>query len=239
MDKHFLLLLIILLLKFCDGDYLYPAIQTTSSLPEIIINKNAAPGSSGYYYPVPQPPNDVLPPLQDEIPITPIDNGYLPPPSNEYLPPQQDFQPFQPAPHPVYGVPSTLQKQNGNFDTPNGEPNVRIISMSCLDSSDTRFFKATIQSTDFISSPPVFTKNIFGCNILRKANEIFVINLEAVNVGNCGVRYCANKKMCLNLRLPTVQGLQLPEDRLITLQCLPQHSIASVVRSIGVRTQKM
>lgn len=224
------------------------------SPPEII--------SKGYHYPVPDPPvqfdepelpgglygvpvrpNASFPPFQDELP--PLIPTYLPP--NLYPPlttPGVDIQPpqFDPLPTddtviisppnhylpPSYGVPRQFNSVQ-----------MKLVNMSCLDTLSKRFFRAMFQTMQFLQVVPVVENDEPHSNCISGAGDRFRIELEGSMMRKCGVKYCNSGdkvNMCVTLRMPTVKGLKLPEDYLVTLQCRPQDSVVSHTKQFKINS---
>lgn len=206
--------------------------------------------SRGYNYPKPEPPPvqfdepstpssiylPILPPIfQDEDPIPP---SQLPPlPVATYLPPNL---------YPPLAVPPDIFNDDDSVVIPSPSPpgslyqaptpRMRILNMSCvLDNS----FRSTIKVEGRSASQPqpVIDDGSDSCIIPSSANT-FVINMEgARRMASCGVRRCTSgvntrSNMCVTVRMPTVRGLKLPEDGLVTLQCTPQDSVVSQTKHL-------
>lgn len=99
--------------------------------------------------------------------------------------------------------------------------------MSCLDTATRRFFYASFRMTHQVVVPPVVEGAHLG-DCVAGAGDRFAMDLEGNKMTQCGVKYCnAGDKgyMCVTLRVPSVRGLKLPEDTIVTLQCKVQDSV--------------
>lgn len=202
----------------------------------------------GYHYPPPQPPL-----IQFDELSTPS-NLYLPQPppvpptfqdEEYYLPPEASPIPvatyLPPSIYPPIGTPPDIfsdvdtiaitppSTPTSLYQTPNGR--MKILNMSCVLNNS---FKTTIQleGRNSFQPPPVIDDASSGC-LTSKSVTTFELNMEgSQKMSQCGVRRCSagiNSKtnMCVIVRMPTIQGLKLPEDGLVTLQCAPQDSVVS------------
>lgn len=204
----------------------------------------------GYHYPQPQP----QPPLiQFDEPSTPS-TIYLPqvpaaPPifqDEEILPPSQlppipDDTYLPPNIYPPIGTPPDIFNDGDTISiTPAPTPGslyqtptakMKVLNMSCILNN---FFRSTLQvdGRSSFQPPPVIEDASSGC-ISSISPNTFLIEMEgSQKLSKCGVRKCISgssprANMCVMVRMPTVQGLKLPEDGLVTLQCTPQDSVAS------------
>lgn len=163
-------------------------------------------------------PPPIYPPLGSvpQFDPLPTDETPLYPPSNQYLPPA-------PPPSTQYGVPNVQFK---------------VINMSCLDTTTSRFFRSAIRSSQPLDSPPIIDNSKKDC--IFGTGDTFIIDLNGNDMTQCGVRYCSSPdqlNICVSLRHPTVRGVRLPEDPLITLQCRPQERIASHTKQFRILPQ--
>ncbi|XP_017769672.1 PREDICTED: uncharacterized protein LOC108557596 [Nicrophorus vespilloides] len=131
--------------------------------------------------------------------------GYLPPPS--YLPPSTS-----------YGVPESKS--------------FRVLNMSCLDSGNDRFFRSSLRFGE--GNVPIPENGNQDC-VLSSGGGIYQVNLSGQRMTKCGVSYCSDRNLCMQLRMPTVRGIKLPEDAVINLQCKPQNSVASQIKHLQFR----
>lgn len=89
-----------------------------------------------------------------------------------------------------------------------------------------------VEGRSSFQPPPVIEDASSGC-LTPISSGIFVIDMEGTRrMSQCGVRRCttgtsSRTSMCVTVRMPTIQGLKLPEDGLVTLQCAPQDSVVS------------
>lgn len=218
-------------------------------VPEVYCDVSSL-GTGGYNYPQPQPPlihfeepstpsNIYLPQAPQIPPIFQEDELFLPqespPPIPTYLPPSI-YPPIGTPPEifndvdtvaivPPSPTPVSL------YQTPTTTPRMKVINMSCILNNS---FRSTIQLEGRHSflPPPVIDDGSSGC-ITSTSSGIFAINMEGDRkILECGVRKCftgssSKANMCVNVRMPTIQGLKLPEDGLVTLQCVPQDRVVS------------
>lgn len=196
-----------------EGGYVYPA----PSFPPVQLDE-----------PSPLPPI-YLPPI-DEIPLQPPPASYLPP--NRPPPVFIDDTvviPAQPPPQMSYLPPANP---------------VRIENMSCIHGMH---FRATFTMNNQFSSPVVdesAEKCIYDLN-----KNTFKIELEDHNqMIRCGVRSCRpsgenstarTDNMCLMIRIPTVKGVRLPEDKMVTLMCIPQEKVVRETKHVKLGTRKI
>lgn len=205
-------------------------------------------GQGGYHYPHPQPPliqfDEPSTPstiyLPQPHPVPPIfqEEEYFPPielphiPGGTYLPPS--YYPPIGTPPEIFSDVDTIAITSPS--TPgtlyqNPIPKMKILNMSCILNSS---FKSTIQvdGRSSFQPLPVIDDASSGC-LNSKSTSTFEIDMEgSQKMARCGVRRCSegpNSKinMCVTVRMPTIQGLKLPEDGLVTLQCTPQDSVVS------------
>lgn len=206
-----------------------------------------AVGARGYNYPKPEPP-----PIHFDEPSTPS-GIYLPPIppifQEEELPPQ-----LPPIPIPTYlpssiypplAVPPEIFNDEDTVVIPPPPPTslyqapvprMRVLNMSCILNTS---FRSTLKAEGRLSSqpPPVIDEGSEGC-VVGSSSGIFVVNMEgSKRIADCGVRTCTSgvtsrTNMCVNIRMPTIQGLKLPEDYLMTLQCTPQDSVVSHTKNL-------
>lgn len=229
--------------------YLEPIPQ----LPEVIDNR-ALISSGGYHYPIPNPPvqfddpippsNQYLPPvIQQEEALPPVIPTYLPPglyPPLGTPPPDLSAPQFDPLPTqeiPVQPPANSYLPPSPTYLPPPFEGQqvqLRVSNMSCLDSATKRFFAASLRASQFLEAPPVIDDAKADCIV--GSGNYFRIDMEGNKMGPCGVRYC-DKNLCLTVRMPTVRGLRLPEDYLVTLQCKPQESVVERVKHLKLSPQ--
>lgn len=225
----------------------------TLFLPEFSCDVSSL-GTGGYHYPHPQPPL-----IHFEEPSTPS-SIYLPqappvPPifqeEEEYLPPQE-LPPIPggtylpPSVYPPIGTPPEIFNDvdtvaiappptpGSLYQTPT--PKMKILNMSCILNNS---FKSTLQidGRSSLQPPPVIDDGSAGC-ITSKSSGTFVIDMEGDRkMSQCGVRRCSigpssRTNMCVTVRMPTIQGLKLPEDGLVTLQCAPQDKVVSHTKHV-------
>lgn len=188
-----------------------------SNLPEIIINRSVGP----YNYPVPNPP----PQNFDEPPL----NDYGPPFNNEpsYLPPLFD---------PVSTITPDL---SGQYLPPPNNIQFRVTNMSCLDTVARKFFHVNFRTLHGYDESPIIENSKRDC--ITNSGDGFYIDANGNDMGECGIRYCNSndRNLCVQVRIPTVRGLRLPEDPLIILQCKPQETIASRTKLLKLLPQEM
>lgn len=231
-------------------------------LPEIVINRAKTKSNSGYSYPIPNPPisfdeppiqdsGQYLPPLptisaQDEFP-PPSLSTYLPPPIYSPINVPDDTSPqFDPIDTPV--IPSTPEQYlpppppSDTYGVPysfSNQVQARVSNMSCLDISNRRFFRANLKTSRFLETPPVIDDSTSDC--VSGNGNYFRFEAEGSRMAECGVRYCTTpgRNLCVQVRVPTVKGLKLPEDYLITMQCKPQDVVAERTKQIRLNPQLM
>lgn len=181
----------------------------------------------GYVYPAPP-----FPPVQLDEP-SPLPPVYLPPidkpPPVSYLPPGFNDDtvviPAQP-PQMSYLPPATQ---------------IRIENMSCIHGMH---FRATFTMNNEFSSPVVeesAEKCIYNLN-----KNAFKIELEDYNqMIRCGVRSCrsngekSSDNMCMMIRIPTVKGVRLPEDKMVTLMCIPQEKVVKETKHVKLGSRNI
>ncbi|XP_015173395.1 PREDICTED: uncharacterized protein LOC107064830 [Polistes dominula] len=115
---------------------------------------------------------------------------------------------------------------------------IQIEEISCRDTDDDIFFKASIKATT--NELPVIdnVEDEKTCKIVKIKNE-YTINLEKEKFRHCGVVACStetDKFYCLDLRFPLIPGLRLKDDSKITLRCKVQEKIASRTKQIKMKT---
>lgn len=190
--------------------------------------------STGYHYPIPVPDPPVIPGLYD-------------PP---FLQPNISYPPFQqdPVPSPPSDEQDTVVITNPLFPaTAYGYPTtsqfkMRIFNMSCMETSGNKFFRTTIKTSYPVSVAPVMDYNAGQeCDVLG-SGDTFRIDLENGNMERCGVRHCSGAdriNLCVSLRMPSLKGLKLPEDSVVTLQCKPQDRVAVHTKFLRIKPQVM
>ncbi|CAD6224748.1 GSCOCG00005533001-RA-CDS [Cotesia congregata] len=115
---------------------------------------------------------------------------------------------------------------------------VRINSMSCKNTDDEAFFKASVIPPKVSDYPVIEGATSEYCKIV-KVNDEYRFNFSNDMFWNCGVKDCstdAGKFYCLSLRFATVSGLKLNEDVKILLKCRTQEKITSHTKRIHVKT---
>ncbi|KAG5893031.1 hypothetical protein JTB14_026583 [Gonioctena quinquepunctata] len=214
----------------CDVNSLVGGYHYPQPHPPVQLDEVTAP-SGIYLPPVYQPPIYHPPIYQDDVfapELPPIPEAtYLPaiyPPLT--TPPDifsdEDTVVVSPPPPPVslYQAPPSQMK---------------IINMSCIQDGS---FKSTfrLEGRSF-QSPPVIDEGANGC-ITTSSNGVYSIEMRGSRrMSDCGVRRCSTgsstrANMCVVVRMPTVQGLKLPEDMVVTLQCIPQDTVVSHTKQI-------
>ncbi|XP_030746746.1 uncharacterized protein LOC115875430 [Sitophilus oryzae] len=193
-----------------------------------------------------EPPQVITsdPPSQDYLPPKPT-TSYLPPPSNEIFPPL-----LPPTLHDDDSVVIPAFPSPSNSPKPDyGQPAFQIQSMSCIQGSS---FRVDFKTDGLIPWYPVIEESNEECVETRRKN-VFRINLNNFEAMlRCGVKRCSkdnlndggrddgiNFNMCATIRVPTVRGVRLPEDKIITLMCTPQDRVVSKTRHIKLGTNKI
>lgn len=193
----------------------------------------------------------IQPPLNDvpEIPPTIPDGTYLPPdidevpPANQYLPPNEDTNDAI-----VIEVPDSIYLPPNKFRTPKSNRlQIRVYNMSCIKTPTRSYFKTVIQTSRALQNIPVIeniqTKNCISLDPSHPKNEFHLVMNGIDQMEKCGIVDCSTKKdkieLCTNIRLPTITGLKLPEDIMLTLQCRTQEKYASQVKYISMHPQEM
>lgn len=198
----------------------------------------------GYNY---HPPQPQPPPVQFDEPATPP-NTYLPPIFQDEIVPVAPVPTYlPPAFYPPLGTPPSGPNDEDTviippptpvslYQTPT--PQMKILNMSCaLDTSFKTSFRLDRRGSGF--PPPVLDSGIEGCVRADSSNTFFVDMEGRKKLSECGVRRCTSgtssrTNMCVVVRMPTVRGVKLPEDGLITLQCSPQDAVASHIKHISL-----
>lgn len=179
----------------------------------------------GYVYPAPS-----FPPLQLDEP-SPLPPVYLPPdemqpPSVSYLPPNR----------PLFSDDTVVIPAQP-------PPQLRIENMSCIHGMH---FRATFTMNNELSSP-VVDEPAEKC-ISHLNQNAFKIELEDYNqMLRCGVRGCrpsglnssGTDHMCLMIRIPTLKGVRLPEDKMVTLMCIPQEKVVRETKHVKLGGRKI
>lgn len=192
--------------------------------------------------------NVTLPPIQNDIPDYP---GYLPPQPPQYKPPEDDYPNNQYIPPLKDDYPSNQYIPPLKDDYPNNQylpptssyetpsvisSRIRVSNMSCLDSPVGGYFRAFMTLSRSITTLPVVDDAPGDCII--GTGDLFRLELEGERIKQCGVRFCSNGlNMCVSIRMPTVRGLKLPEDGLMTLRCRPQERVVAHTKQIRMNTQ--
>lgn len=219
-------------------------------LPETTCDVSSL-GLEGYNYPQPQPPlvqfDEPSTPSTIYIPQAPQpappifqDEDLLPPsqlppiPIGSYLPPTI-YPPIGTPPDifnddlDTVAIPSVPPSPGSLYQTPTTK--MKVLNMSCILN---RSFRSTIQldSRTSFQPPPVIDDASISC-ITPLSSGNFVIEMEGSRkMSQCGLRRCSSgtssrTNMCIVVRMPTIPGLKLPEDGLVTLQCSPQDTVVS------------
>lgn len=205
-------------------------------------------GVGGYNYPPPQPPlvqfdepstpstvylpqAPLFPPIFQEEELLPP--SQLPPiPIGTYLPPSV-YPPLGTPPEifsdiDTIGIPP-VPTPGSLYQTPISK--MKVLNMSCILNN---YFRSTIQIDGRSSfQPPLVIDDASSGCITPSTSGIFAIDMEnSRRMSQCGVRRCSSGisskiNMCVTVRMPTIQGLKLPEDGLVTLHCTPQDSVVS------------
>ncbi|XP_047359130.1 uncharacterized protein LOC124952786 isoform X1 [Vespa velutina] len=118
------------------------------------------------------------------------------------------------------------------------ENDIQIEEISCRDTDDDVFFKASVKTTTSMESPVIDNVEDEVCKFTRVKNE-YTINLEKERFRHCGVVACSTETerfYCLDLRFPLIPGLRLKDDTKITLRCKVQEKIVSRTKKINVKT---
>lgn len=137
------------------------------------------------------------------------------------------------------GQPSTIEAV-GNVDKMT-EDVIQIENMSCRNTDDDVFFRASIRFTKGATTkePPVIENaEMESCKVNRAKDE-YTINFEKDRFRRCGVTDCfmeSEKFYCLDLRFPQIPGLRLKDDSKITLRCKVQERITSHTKQLKVKT---
>lgn len=110
--------------------------------------------------------------------------------------------------------------------------------MTCMDSSS-RFFRATFAMARVPDHVPVVEDEAQQGGCVAQSRDGFRMDLEGARMARCGVKGCQGapgerRDMCVTLRVPTVKGLKLPEDLVVTLQCRPQDSVVAQTKQLRV-----
>lgn len=222
--------------------------------PEVI--NNDPPSQFGYQYPVanpplfdettsnPQPPylygpptldlpapNVTLPPFQNDIPDYP---AYLPPPGtlqpplyDPPLPPEEDYPNNN-----QYLPPTNL------YETPSSviSSRIKVSNMSCLDTPLGGHFRATMTFSRSLTTLPIVDDAPSDC--IAGSGGVFQLELDGDRMRKCGVKFCSNGvNMCVSIRMPTVRGIKLPEDGLMTLRCRPQERVVAHTKQLRINSQ--
>lgn len=214
--------------------------------PPVQFDEPATQRPPDIYGPPQYHPNVSFPPFQDELP--PTAPAYLPP--SLYpptLPPGIGLQPPQFDPIPVddtvviHPPPSPYLPPVSTYGAPRHPVQLKITNMSCLDTLSRRFFHASFRMTHQLEMPPVVDGNHQGDCVVGSGDR-FVMDLEGNKLTQCGVKYCHGgdkANMCVTLRMPTVRGLKLPEDTLVTLQCKLQDSVMVHTKQLRISSINM
>lgn len=225
---------------------------TTGLTGATLKNKRHVPNFNPevYNYPVPNPP-----PVFDEPPSPPLSDHYGPPiednpPQSTYVPPTE-LKPPQPLPpnEPENDIPDQFlpphQYLPPNHYLPppqygpplNHQNLVRVSNMSCFDTVTRKFFRATISIPSPYDLPPVVEDGRDDCMVISQNG--YLLKVDGPRMTQCGVRYCSShdRNLCAQIRMPTVKGLKLPEDPLVTLQCRPQETVVEKTQLLRMNPQ--
>nr|XP_050858195.1 uncharacterized protein LOC127067401 isoform X1 [Vespula vulgaris]XP_050858196.1 uncharacterized protein LOC127067401 isoform X1 [Vespula vulgaris]XP_050858197.1 uncharacterized protein LOC127067401 isoform X1 [Vespula vulgaris]XP_050858198.1 uncharacterized protein LOC127067401 isoform X1 [Vespula vulgaris] len=115
---------------------------------------------------------------------------------------------------------------------------IQIEEISCRDTDDDVFFKASVKTTTAKESPVIDNVENEVCKVTRVKDE-YTINLEKERFRHCGVVACSTdteRFYCLDLRFPLIPGLRLKDDTKITLRCKVQEKTVSRTKQIRVKT---
>lgn len=222
-----------------------------------IRNRGYRSSDYGYNYPVPYPP------FSDEISTTSLPHfSYGPPtldlpkvnqtipsiqadyPDNSYLPPDITLQPPQFDPVPIEDsvviplpptnqyLPSTSANQ---YDTMVAR--LKVSNMSCFDDPVRGYFRASMTLTR-LTTIPVIDDATADC--VTVTGNVFRLNIEGDRMKKCAVRFCANGvNMCVNIRVPSIKGLKLGDDTLLTLRCRPQERVVSHTKYFKINAKNL
>ncbi|KAL1491490.1 hypothetical protein ABEB36_012081 [Hypothenemus hampei] len=172
--------------------------------------------------------------------VAPPNPNYLIPvayeePPTLFLSPEetQDFPPKPPLEEDAIIIPAApLSNQ------PRLSPELRLENMSCIQE---QHFRATFRMSNDDFQAPVLEDTSGGGCISSLGVGRFVIDLEGSGAMlKCGVRRCKQgnfseiNHMCVVLRVPIVRGVRLPEDRVVTLMCVPQERVVTRVKHLKI-----
>ncbi|XP_063708836.1 uncharacterized protein LOC134837394 [Culicoides brevitarsis] len=239
---------------------IFPTLQETSSaLPEIIVNRNARPldprsnRNGGYFINRPSIPfnptqrpqadpeviNEYLPPSTSTERVF---NDYLPPPvpSTTPLPPQLDEGYFYDPPDNSYippasgpNVPRTAKDLDFFRSVPNSlnRMQVELKEMNCM-ANPSGYFKAQLRIHNNIDTFPVVEHdtNDPRCEIQTLRSQS-LINIVSDDFNRCGIYSCGSD-LCLRVRFPLIRGLRTRDDLTLTLQCKLLARVAEKTHSI-------
>ncbi|KAI4499561.1 hypothetical protein M0802_005457 [Mischocyttarus mexicanus] len=136
-------------------------------------------------------------------------------------------------------VQSSTTENISNVDKSLNQRNtIQIEEISCRDTDDDIFFKASIKTTTKESPVIDNAEDEKMCKIVKIKDE-YTINLEKERFRYCGVVPCSteiDKFYCLDLRFPSIPGLRLKDDSKITLRCKVQEKIISRTKQIKMKT---
>lgn len=216
-------------------------------------------------YPIYIPPQSTPPPIQFDPPPVQFDpptDSYLPPP--QYLPPVQNdppqfIPPLDDSDVITVEVPDQIIPPNDYLPPSNGylPPNhkiaprtrsnlkIQIFNMSCMNTPKTKYFKTIMRMSKSLSSNPIVQNEFLDENHqcispYGKSNSVFYMNMfGSEHMKKCGIRDCGNdgqKYLCMSMRLPTIRGLKLPEDVLLTLQCRTSDKFITQVKYLSMNS---
>lgn len=232
-------------------------IESSSALPEIIINRQARPfdprsnRNGGYIINRPS------------IPFNPTQRPQLDPEiNNEYLPPTSYLPPPTPSTTPL--PPPQLDEEVGNgyyYDPPDNSyippasgpynprtakdldffrsvPNslnsmkVELKEMNCM-TNPGGYFKAQMKIHNNVETFPVVEHDTSDprCDIKTLRSQ-GLINVVSDDFRRCGVYNCAGGDLCLRVRFPLIRGLRTRDDLILTLQCKLHERVVGKTHSI-------
>lgn len=150
-------------------------------------------------------------------------------------------QRFEPAKIPISSFPGALSA--ATID-PKSVPKqlttdyVRVNSMSCQNSGDEVFFRASMARPRHSEFPTIDGLVGENCRIQR-INDEYRIDFTNEFFRNCGIRDCStdnDRFYCLDVRFPAISGLRLKEDFKVTLRCKTQDKTVTHTKRINVKT---
>ncbi|RLU23423.1 hypothetical protein DMN91_003627 [Ooceraea biroi] len=217
---------------FRNNGYLPPAEVPDFSLPEVIDNRarNVIANETGSYS------NALYIPERDSLrALTRKGSQDTRNPGQTPQHPRRPTSPLQ-GKHPRR--PATLPPPLAETPTSSFVNRISVEEMSCQNSGDELFFRASIKVPRLLHPPVVDHAMNEVCQAIA-AGDSYRINFEGDQVWDCGVVDCSadgNQSYCLDLRFPTISGLRLRDDYRVTLRCKTQDRIAYHTRRISVKT---